>query len=408
MLRGIPVQPESDRHLRPRRPEERRQGLLRLGQEQLRAAPRGRLDAARRRRVPRRADRRGQDGRPRRLLEGVRPDRPGAGVELRLRASRSACRRRISSPFGLAVRAEPGGPVRQHVHACRRRCRRRRPAGSRRRRRSRRASSRRASTTRSSRRRRTWSTSLVARELGGSFAIEGGYVGRFGRDLLIRRDLAMPLNLVDTKSGMDYFTAAQTLIRATQAAGIPAGRRRRLRGDCRTSRTGRTCSRARPAAASAATQAIARALQQRRAGLHHDAVASWTSSARRRAASTVRSRTSPTSTTRWRTQLARPVELPRDDHDAAQALQPGLPVRPELHAVGIEGHGIERGARQRLRQLRRRRLLRVPHQLLRSGGELRHLRLRRAAPGQRQLDLRPAVRPVAAASAPTSTGSSTS
>jgi hypothetical protein len=64
---------------------------------------------------------------------------------------------------------------------------------------------------------------LVSRELGGSYAIEGGYVGRFGRDLLIRRDIAMPLNLVDTKSGMDYFTAAQSVIRATQAAGIPAG-----------------------------------------------------------------------------------------------------------------------------------------------------------------------------------------
>jgi hypothetical protein len=64
---------------------------------------------------------------------------------------------------------------------------------------------------------------LIARELSGGFAIEGGYIGRFGRDLLIRRDIAMPLNLVDPRSGMDYFTATQTLIRATQAAGIPAG-----------------------------------------------------------------------------------------------------------------------------------------------------------------------------------------
>jgi hypothetical protein len=61
---------------------------------------------------------------------------------------------------------------------------------------------------------------LIARELSGNFAIEGGYIGRFGRDLLIRRDLAMPLNLVDNKSGMDYFTAVQQLIKATQAAGI--------------------------------------------------------------------------------------------------------------------------------------------------------------------------------------------
>ena len=63
---------------------------------------------------------------------------------------------------------------------------------------------------------------IVGRELKGNFAIEAGYVGRFGRDMLARRDLAMPLNLVDTRSGMDYFTAAQQLIRATQAAGIPA------------------------------------------------------------------------------------------------------------------------------------------------------------------------------------------
>jgi hypothetical protein len=64
---------------------------------------------------------------------------------------------------------------------------------------------------------------VIGRELGRNFAFEGGYVGRFGRDLLIRRDLAMPLNLVDPRSGMDYFTAAQTLIRAIQASGIPAG-----------------------------------------------------------------------------------------------------------------------------------------------------------------------------------------
>ena len=64
---------------------------------------------------------------------------------------------------------------------------------------------------------------LVSREIGSSFAVEGGYIGRFGRDLLIRRDLAMPLNLVDTKSGMDYFTAAQTLLKAAQAAGISPG-----------------------------------------------------------------------------------------------------------------------------------------------------------------------------------------
>ena len=64
---------------------------------------------------------------------------------------------------------------------------------------------------------------IIGREISRNFAIEGGYIGRFGRDLLIRRDLAMPLNLVDTRSGKDYFTAAQEMIRATQAAGIPGG-----------------------------------------------------------------------------------------------------------------------------------------------------------------------------------------
>jgi hypothetical protein len=65
-------------------------------------------------------------------------------------------------------------------------------------------------------------SAIIGRELRGNFAIEGGYIGRFGRDLLVRRDLAMPLNLVDPQSGMDYFAAAQQTVLATQAAGIPS------------------------------------------------------------------------------------------------------------------------------------------------------------------------------------------
>ena len=63
-------------------------------------------------------------------------------------------------------------------------------------------------------------SAIVGFDLGRNYTVEAGYVGRFGRDLLVRRDLAMPLNLVDTASGTDYFTAAQQLIRAAQAAGI--------------------------------------------------------------------------------------------------------------------------------------------------------------------------------------------
>ena len=46
------------------------------------------------------------------------------------------------------------------------------------------------------------------RELKGGFTLETDYVGRFGRHLLQQEDLAQPLNLVDSKGGMDYYTAA--------------------------------------------------------------------------------------------------------------------------------------------------------------------------------------------------------
>ncbi len=63
-------------------------------------------------------------------------------------------------------------------------------------------------------------SAVIGRDLGRSYQMEVGYLGRFGRDLLTRRDLAMPLNLVDTKSGSDYFTAAQGIINAAEARGI--------------------------------------------------------------------------------------------------------------------------------------------------------------------------------------------
>ncbi|HEX3543400.1 MAG TPA: hypothetical protein VHT31_02645, partial [Candidatus Acidoferrum sp.] len=42
----------------------------------------------------------------------------------------------------------------------------------------------------------------------GGLIFSATYVGRLGHRLLQQRDLAMPLNLKDPKSGMDYFTAA--------------------------------------------------------------------------------------------------------------------------------------------------------------------------------------------------------
>jgi Carboxypeptidase regulatory-like domain len=66
-------------------------------------------------------------------------------------------------------------------------------------------------------------SAVIGRQLGRNFAFEAGYVGRLGRDMLIRRDLAMPLNLVDVASGMSYFAAAQATISTAQARGITRG-----------------------------------------------------------------------------------------------------------------------------------------------------------------------------------------
>ena len=48
------------------------------------------------------------------------------------------------------------------------------------------------------------------RQLPAGFVLEA-YLGRFSRHTLQQIDLAQPLDLVDPKSGMDYFTAATEL-----------------------------------------------------------------------------------------------------------------------------------------------------------------------------------------------------
>jgi hypothetical protein len=60
----------------------------------------------------------------------------------------------------------------------------------------------------------------VSKQFGNDFSVEAAYVGRFGRDQLVRRDLAMPMDLVDPASGQAYFGAAQQLIGAYQGAGL--------------------------------------------------------------------------------------------------------------------------------------------------------------------------------------------
>lgn len=54
----------------------------------------------------------------------------------------------------------------------------------------------------------------LQRQMKGGFTFEAAYVGRLGRHLLQSRDLAQPLDLVDPKSGMDYYQAAALFAQA--------------------------------------------------------------------------------------------------------------------------------------------------------------------------------------------------
>jgi len=57
----------------------------------------------------------------------------------------------------------------------------------------------------------------ISRELPHGLVLEANYVGRLGRRLLQQRDMAMPLDIVDQKSHMDYFAAATQFSKAVYA-----------------------------------------------------------------------------------------------------------------------------------------------------------------------------------------------
>jgi hypothetical protein len=57
----------------------------------------------------------------------------------------------------------------------------------------------------------------ITRELSKNFVFEASYVGRLGHRLLQEEDLAMPLDVVDPASKMDYFAAATALTKAANA-----------------------------------------------------------------------------------------------------------------------------------------------------------------------------------------------
>lgn len=57
----------------------------------------------------------------------------------------------------------------------------------------------------------------ITRELGRNFVFEASYIGRLGHRLLQEEDLAMPLDVVDPASKLDYFKAATMLTQAANA-----------------------------------------------------------------------------------------------------------------------------------------------------------------------------------------------
>ena len=62
----------------------------------------------------------------------------------------------------------------------------------------------------------------ISKELPGGIVLEGSYVGRFARGLMGIVDLANPINVVDPRSGQDYYTAVKTLFEQYENKGIGA------------------------------------------------------------------------------------------------------------------------------------------------------------------------------------------
>ena len=57
----------------------------------------------------------------------------------------------------------------------------------------------------------------IGRELPKRFSLQFSYIGRFGGHLLTQRDLNQPLDIVDPKSGIDYYAAATALSKVARA-----------------------------------------------------------------------------------------------------------------------------------------------------------------------------------------------
>ena len=60
----------------------------------------------------------------------------------------------------------------------------------------------------------------IAREFSHGWFVQGAYVGRLSRHNLVQRDLAMPTNLVDPKSGQTYYQAMTQLATLMDLQGV--------------------------------------------------------------------------------------------------------------------------------------------------------------------------------------------
>ena len=239
-------------------------------------------------------------------------------------------------------------------------------------------------------------SAVVGRDLGRNYQIEVGYLGRFGRDLLTRRDLAMPLNLTDSRSGMDYFTAAQTIIKAAQDRGITGNSPARAFAAIPALAYWENLF---PAAAAAVSprRRRSRAPTCRTGPTGSRRSTTWTRPAARRAASSDRTPTSPNSTIR----LAGISSIGRSNYHAMlltlrkrYAGGTQFDVNYTLSKSEDMGSQVERGSA--FGNFSNGGNSGLPDQLVRSGAQLRDVRFRRASPGQHQRARRAAVRPRAA------------
>lgn len=61
----------------------------------------------------------------------------------------------------------------------------------------------------------------IGREFGHGWFVQASYVGRLSRHSLVQRDLAMPTDLKDPKSGQTYFQAMTQLGTLMDLQGVP-------------------------------------------------------------------------------------------------------------------------------------------------------------------------------------------